>query len=273
MRTLIFCPLGPKPPLGSMNATPRVWGRSLTSIFRQYSDGEINYLFREGPNDKAEKNENVLEQYQFARQLVLDEGFDALLTVESDMILPPDALIKLTGHLLQGAEIAYGLYVFRHGLKRWSAYTEIRTTHGTSISEDPEFAKASWGKVIEVQGVGHGCTLISRSALEQVEMRLLPGTPWAVAPDWMMANDARIAGLRQVCDLSVVCGHMEYKPWPRIIWPDPEADMLYSIEPVPDPVTGKLPIRELKPGESVEISAGMGTVEIFKVRDNGKLVG
>lgn len=259
MRALIFCPLGPKPKGESREETPRLWGRALQSIFRLETDGEISYLFREGPNESAEKNENVLEQYQFARWAALDGEYDALLTVESDMILPADALFRLATHLENGAGIAYGLYVFRHGSRRWSAYTHLETTKGVSISEDPEAAKAAWGQTIEVAGVGMGCTLISREVLWKIEPRLMPGTPWIVAPDWMLALDVQRQGYRQVCDLGVVCGHMTYQPYPQIIWPDPQADHLYSVEVLPN-----VPVQVAQNGEKIEIRVGMGVNEIHR---------
>lgn len=253
MRILVFCPLGPKG-----DEEPQLWGRSLMSIFRQEYTGEFNVHFRVGPdNPDIHKNEKVLEQYQFARQMALDGGYDALMCVESDIILPPDALQKLTA---LETDIAYGLYVFRHGRRQWSAYTFLKSTKGVSLSDDPEAAKARWGTVMEVAGVGQGCTLIHRRVLERIEFRLWPGTPWTVAPDWMLAYDAQQLGFRQVCDLSLVCGHMLKKPYPAIIWPDPAADRMYAVEPLDE-------MRQLKPGETVEIRVGMGVNEILAVRE------
>ena len=52
-------------------------------------------------------------------------GFDALLLVENDMILPPDALLKMAA---VDADVVYGLYVNRHGWRKWLAYTYPRFT-------------------------------------------------------------------------------------------------------------------------------------------------
>ena len=48
---------------------------------------------------------NVFAQYRMARGWTLAGGYDALLTVEHDMVLPPDAVEKLVD---AGAPVAYG---------------------------------------------------------------------------------------------------------------------------------------------------------------------
>jgi len=53
---------------------------------------------------------------------VLDQGFDALLTIEHDMVIPPDALLKL---LDTKADVVYGLYVFRSQPKTLNANANL----------------------------------------------------------------------------------------------------------------------------------------------------
>jgi hypothetical protein len=116
-----------------------------------------------------------------------------------------------------------------------------------------ELARAAWGKVVDVTGLGHGCTLITRRALETIpDFRIYDGRddwikekyrpvarryridmdrprPGMVAPDWLMALDAQHYGLRQVCDTAVVCGHINGD---TVYWPDAAAEMLYRETPL-----------------------------------------
>jgi hypothetical protein len=111
--------------------------------------------------------------------------------------------------------------------------------YGRSIRKDPEQAKAAWGKVIDVAGVGTGCTLIKREVLEQIEFRTDEMHP-DVHHDWVFAYDLQQKGFVQRCDMSVVCGHISMTPFPRILWPDPDAprmyrnDFLEKIKTLPD---------------------------------------
>ncbi len=256
---LVFCPMSP--------TMPRLWGRTVQSLFKLQSETiGIEYWFRGWDNPHDYPYENVAHNYNVAKEVTLTLGLDALLTVECDMIIPANTVDRLAA---AEADIAYGLYVWRHGRREWSAYTELTALKGKSISKNPEAARAAWGKVIDVAGVGQGCTLIRRDALEKIEFGLWPGTPQAVSSDWMLALDAQRLGFTQRCDLGVVCGHQSYEPWPQVIWPDPEEDDLYRVEALPDPVNGKLPVRVLKQGEKLEMALGEagGQVELLTVRN------
>lgn len=226
--------------------TVRLFGRALQSIMRLQWPGKVDVVFARGGDateamSKQGKFKVVTAKYNHGRDMLLAGDYDAIATIEDDMIVPPDALIKLWD---TGADIAYGLYCWRHqGFHKWSAYTEIGDRHGVALSDDPEAAKAAWGSVIEVQGIGNGCTLIRRHVLEAMPFR----KHRKACCDWGLAYDAQRRGYRQACDLSVVCGHMAidneqhkgfpivYGQWgpPRIIWPDPDLDntgKLYRVE-------------------------------------------
>jgi hypothetical protein len=49
---------------------------------------------------------DILERYNRTRDIFLQGDWEALLTVESDMVLPPDAVTRL---LDCDADVAYGL--------------------------------------------------------------------------------------------------------------------------------------------------------------------
>lgn len=260
---LVFCPMNP--------TMPRLWGQTVQSIFRMQSETiGLEFWFRGHDNPYESGYQNILHNFNTARQVVLQHKMDGLLIIESDMIVPPDTVTRLVEC---ESDIAYGLYVFRHSRRNWSAYSQLMGTYGRSLSEDPELARAAWGRVMDVAGVGTGCTLIRSNVLEALEFSLHPINPNIVAPDWMLALDAQRLGFTQRCDLGCVCGHQSYKPWPLILWPDPEMDNLYRIETLPDPATGKYPMRIIKPGESLDVEVGMNeTVEVLRVTNYEELL-
>lgn len=226
MKVLLFCPLKPISNAKG-NREPQLFGRTNESIFRQ-DYPKFDMWFSKGDNPFFDNNgrHNIAHNYQKARRWVLDNGYDYLFTVEADMIVPPHGLSKLLDVCEnQGADVAYGLYCFRN-TSTWSAWTELDMERGRSIRKDPEKAKAAWGKVIDVAGVGLGCTLISRKVLEALDFRVDDLHP-DVHNDWVFAYDLQQAGFVQKCDLGVVCGHISMTPLPRVIWPDPDAPRMY----------------------------------------------
>ena len=210
-------------------ATPVVRGelykRSWLSWYAMDWDGQLDYFQMIGGDKDPLAYNNVVGKYNDARRVMLCGDYDALLTIESDTIVPKDTLKRL---IAADADVAYGLYTWRNGFPWWNCYTLLRVDRGVSISQAPEIAKEAWGKVIDVEGVGNGCTLIRRHVMEAVEFK------WALGEfgccDWHLALDCQRLGFTQKCDLGLVCGHIAIDPVYRILWPDAHADGLYRSE-------------------------------------------
>ncbi len=224
----------------------------MESIIKMQWDDPIDYALSANDNPYGRPYENIVYQYNKARRLALGGNYDALLCVESDMVVPHDALQRLAA---LDCGVAYGLYVFRHTKHAWSAYTEMSDKSGTSLSENVGEAKAAWGKVIDVAGVGLGCTLISRNTLSRLQFRASPDNK--AACDWTFALDCKRFGITQRCDLGVVCGHLSYTPYPQALWPDIEAPNLYRRETLPG-----VEMKAIKPGDQFHI--GMGETVLVK---------
>lgn len=249
MKLLIYVPLAPQ--------TPKIYARSLTSIFAMQWSEPCEIIM--GRNDMkqypghSEGYLDLVEKHNRARIMALDGGYDALLFVESDMILPPLTLERLTRI---DADVVYGLYVSRHGTHKWLAFDHITADpyYGASLSDDPTLAIEAWGQAVETQGVGMGCTLIKRRVLEQIEFRC-PDTK--VADDWFFAIDAKEHGFKQVTDCGTVCGHIQGAPDPKIFWPEPDGK--YSVQffdnAMPDTI-------KMTNGYQVHLSK-IGSVELF----------
>jgi hypothetical protein len=199
--------------------------RSMLSWYRMDFDGQVDYFQMLGGDYDAQPYDNVIRKYNKARAVVLGNGYDALMTIESDTIVPRDALKRLAA---VEADVVYGLYVWRNGFPFWNAYMELGADHGLPISIDLQAVRAAWGKVIETKGVGNGCTLIRRRVLEALEFKWSPGEFGCC--DWHLAVDCQRLGFVQKHDMGVVCGHIAVNPVHRILWPDPEAKGLYRQE-------------------------------------------
>jgi hypothetical protein len=242
LKILVITPMHP-----GYGIKPQTW-KSVQAAIDVY-DGPIDWFISKGDNPYADPYENVTHQHNKARQMVLNGDYDALLSIEADMIIPPDTIDKLIN---ADADIAYGLYIWRHHKPRWSAYKTLGMWGGESVSlnHNGEDVRKTWGKIIDVAGLGMGCTLIKRNVLHHLPFRLHDGQrSWItdeyaddfkkmgidphrehkkmVCDDWLFAMDAQHFGFTQRANLSVVCGHISND---SILWPDPEADKFYWKE-------------------------------------------
>jgi hypothetical protein len=221
MKILIYVPLAPN--------RPRIYARTITSLFTLNYKPYVDIVF--GKQDEIitsdhnhdNKYANIRDKHNHARDIVLNNDYDAVLFVENDMIIPEDALDRL---LEVNADVAYGLYISRHGWRRWLAFKSISDIAGVSFSNDPQYAKQQWGNVVTTEGVGMGCTLIKRNVLERISFRTHPEN--LVADDWMFAIDCKDNGFIQKHHLGVVCGHIT--PTGEILWPTNTNDTLHMVD-------------------------------------------
>lgn len=172
----------------------------------------------------------VTHKYMEAVDTFKAGDWPVMITLEDDMIIPEDGITRVLALLKDGADIGYGLYCWRHGAHRWSAYTQVGANRGVSFSMEPDKARSTWGTTQDVAGVGLGFTAIKRHVLDAIHIRRVGG---AACNDWYLSMDAQKLGFTQRCDLACVCGHMSLEPSPRIIWPDPAQADLYRLELLP----------------------------------------
>ena len=202
---------------------PEIYEATDASLQALRWAGETETIYFGADDPARSKIENLTAKHNRMRLNVLDGGWDALLTVEADMIVPPDALEKLTS---VDGDVVYGLYCSRHN-GMWLCFEEIEERRGVALNATPARAKALWGQVIPSAGAGFGCTLIRRRVLERLEFRHDAAGPFA--DDWPFALDVAAAGFTQAHHLGVVCGHSA-TPGGPVLWPDPDAPARYRAE-------------------------------------------
>lgn len=152
----------------------------------------------------GQKMRNVVAQYQRAQEMAWAGGYDALLTVEHDMILPHDAIQKL---YYTDAPVVYGVYMLRHGTPTLNAWQYVSNRNlGMSLSLYPDEVrraiKRGW---VEVCGTGWGCTLIRREVLERLTIHSASESD---AGDITFSTECVRAGIKQIARFDVLCGHI-----------------------------------------------------------------
>ena len=215
------------PMMREMDGKARLYGRALSSIFNLRYSGQLDHYFANGDDDYSDGNTTVTRKYAEARDMFLAGDWTHFVAAEYDMVIPPDGLERL---LALDTDIAYSLYVFRHGLREgrylWSAATTLEERRIETLSKDTATARAAWGSVIETKGVGLGFTVIKRHVIASLTFRNWKG----VSCDWALAVDAQARGYKQLCDTSVSCGHTTIVPNPQILWADPLQPEMARIE-------------------------------------------
>lgn len=210
MKILVFCPTYHNEP------------DSLASIMAlDTGDHDVHLLMTRTQRCDV-GSYNILYNYRQGRAAMLASDYDAMMTVEDDMVIPRAALVKLAAI---DADITCGLYVNRHRIFNRYIYVATKSEPDTNepidaINEMPGFVAAHWGQQIPISSGGFGCTLIRRHVLEAVQLRLMILRDKYLLADcdtWFF-HDAGKAGYRTTLDMSVICGHISNG---AIYWPTP----------------------------------------------------
>jgi hypothetical protein len=132
-----------------------------------------------------------------------------ILMVESDMILPQDALTKL---LQLQQPIASGLYFLRGGLGQPCLYQRALAPTGKDDIGMSPVTLFPTDRPFRLNGCpGLGCVLIERSVFEQVPK------PWFTlshgGSDMYFYTQVRKAGIEVWVDPTVRCEQIEYQIW------------------------------------------------------------
>lgn len=193
--------------------------------------GQVDYLQLVGGDWGPHPFDNITRKCNEARDIALGQNCDAMMIVEGDVIMPPEALRRLVA---VDADVAYGLVIHTHGWPTWNACIELKdeAPGAVPISLFPEKAKEAWGKVIDVAGVGSSCVFIRRRAFERVLFHRKSTPSFERSCDWYFAEDCKEEGLTQKCDTRVICGHIETDTMPRILWPDITRKGFYRSEQI-----------------------------------------
>ena len=211
MRIMVYTPLAP--------THPRIETQTLQSILALDWDHPIDIMLgREDMERRLPEGEafqNITGKYNWARGMMLAGNYDAMLTVEADMIIPSMTLRRLTNI---DADVAYGLYCSRRKGRKWLIFdqAEEHPFECNYMVDTPAERNEIWGGVVESKGMGMGCTLIHRRVLERIPFRC-PNP--VVCNDWYLSVDCQKEGFTQAHDCGVVCGHIDDG---QTYWPDPD---------------------------------------------------
>ena len=129
-------------------------------------------------------------------------GADFILWLDSDMIVPQDAMVKLLKHMEDGKDIVSGLY-----FRRRAPFTPVLYTY-------PE------NSVFEVDGCGFGCFMTRVDVLHEILLNDFDlFTPIEhYGEDLAFCLRAKENGFKIWCDSTIKCGHIGQVIVDETVW-------------------------------------------------------
>lgn len=173
--------------------------KTVISLLRTAERGKVEPMIVEGSL--------VYDARDTIARMAVDNGYDYVLYVDSDMVFTADDVKKVVSHQ---ADICSGLYVTRRGENKNVCYSKIITRRrfpyrAPKLIED--IATSGYGSVA---AVGFGFCLVSVRALKSMFKRYksLFEPKWGVGEDIAFCIRAKKCGYSIFTDRDVKLGHI-----------------------------------------------------------------
>lgn len=148
-----------------------------------------------------------------AKQAVND-GFDRILWLDSDMEFEPDLFAKLSADLDEGREFVSGIYFKRKAPVLPVIYKEIGYHHdaeaGTTTPVAVAYDDYPRDQIFEVGGAGFGACMMTTDLVKRVAEKFgLPFSPLlGFGEDLSFCGRVSQIGGKMYCDSRIKCGHV-----------------------------------------------------------------
>ncbi len=179
----------------------------INTIFKAFNSMIINKIsFAKKGSKRTYVRQKLALSHEDCRKYALDNNFDYLLHLESDVFPPPDVIERLISHQKNVCGALYyrdgGIYRSLMIQKRISKSPHNIISVNFEPHDDHGFID---GTLKKVSSVGLGCVLISRKVLKKIKFRLDKNQN--VPPDSIWSEDCFRNRIPIFADTSIICKH------------------------------------------------------------------
>ncbi len=183
----------------------RLEEKTVQALLSLEWEGPLSLLLQRD-NPTGDRVTDHLHQYRRGREAFLRGPYEAMLVVESDVVPPADALLRLAA---LKCDVAYGCTIWRNKDHQVVNILERYPGHARNVGESLS-VRGLWQEalrqgVIECSGSGLACVLIRRHVLEAIDFRVEGGT---YCDNWW-TKDVYDAGYSMKADTRVLCDHID----------------------------------------------------------------
>lgn len=156
-------------------------------------------------------------------KLAIDEGFDRVLWLDSDMVFSPDLMERLSERLDQGREFVSALYFKRKQPPEPVIYRDCclrEDENGKPVPSAVVYRDFPENALFEIAGSGFGAVMTTVQLLKDVyEAYGLPFSPaGGLGEDLSFCARVSELGQKMWCDSSIQLGHVGQKIYTREDW-------------------------------------------------------
>ena len=157
----------------------------------------------------------VYDARNYLAKKAVDEGFDRVLWLDSDMTFEPGLFMQLSKHLDEGKEFVSGLYFKRKKPIEPVIYKTCalgKDPEGRVIPVIESFTDYPVNSLFEIKACGFGVVMMQTSVIKRVMDKYgLPFFPaQGFGEDLVFCYRCRKTGITMYCDSSIKARHISY---------------------------------------------------------------
>lgn len=144
----------------------------------------------------------------------IENNFDNVLWLDSDIIMPADTLVRMQQYATNGYNMVSGLYFKRTMPTAPVIFSRIDPPapdeNGHVTKHIDEYTNYPSNKLIPVAGCGFGCVMTTTTLLRKLWDEFFPPFapyPWA-GEDISFCHRVNLSGFKIYCDTSIRCSHI-----------------------------------------------------------------
>ena len=142
----------------------------------------------------------------------VEQGYDRLLWLDSDVTFPGDLLERMSARLDEGYEFVSGLYFSRKDPIRPVIFQRVELTEkdGKKMPVVDNFIGYPQNDIFQIAACGFGCVMVTVDLIKRVfEKHGAPFSPLAgFGEDLSFCIRANDVGAKMYCDSSIKLGHI-----------------------------------------------------------------
>lgn len=186
----------------------------MDTVYTEFARSLLDMYKPEGTKVCFRKNSLIYDSRNLLCITAIENGFDRILWLDSDMVVPPDTLSKLSETMDAGGyDLVTGLYFKRYTPTMPVLYKRLEeptTERGRMIPHVEEMTEIPSVPLFRIAGCGFGCVLTRVDLIKRMWEAYGPVfSPYVWAgEDVSFCHRANLDGANMVCDARVKCGHI-----------------------------------------------------------------
>lgn len=179
----------------------------MRSVLGMRAVGQCEYTFTQ--------SSLIYDARNIMAEKAVNEEFDRVLWLDSDMVFDNDLMERLSARLDEGYEFVTGLYFTRRDPVRPVLF---KSTHVDLLEDGTRSPKADYyydfpmDTIFEIAAVGFGAVMMTVDLIREIGKMGLPFSPMmGFGEDLTFCRKVTGIGKKMWCDSSIKLGHIGYK--------------------------------------------------------------